>query len=134
MRGRDEGAVRDFTDLRVYQAAYGGAMEIFESSRAWPKREVYGLTDQIRRSSRSVCANLAEAWFRRRYPKYFVSKVSDSSAEAAETLVWIDLAADCGYLSPEAAAPLRRRYRYLLGGLTKMMAAPEKWCVPTDDT
>jgi four helix bundle protein len=123
----------DFKSLRVYRAAYSGTREIFDLSRRWPGTEKYALTDQIRRSSRSVCANIAEAWFRRRYPKHFVRQISDSSAEAAETLVWIDIAVDSGYLSVEQAAPLRRRYRYVIGGLTKMTAEPEKWCIPTDD-
>ena len=77
--------VREFRDLRVYEQAYDAATAIFDLSQAWPKEETYSLTDQIRRSSRSVCANIAEAWRKRRYEKHVVSKLSDADAEAAET-------------------------------------------------
>ena len=88
--------VREFKELRVYQQAYDAATEIFEHSKEWPKEETYSLTDQIRRSSRSVCANIAEAWRKRRYENHFVSKLSDADAEAAETRTWLssDVTAD----------------------------------------
>jgi four helix bundle protein len=85
-------------DLKVYQLAYKLAMEIFHASKAFPKEEPYSLTDQIRRSSRSVVANIADAFRKRRYPNMFVSKLADSDAEATETQVWLDFARDCGYL------------------------------------
>jgi len=78
---------QDYTDLKVYQLAIEAAMQIYELSKKWPVEEKYSLTDQIRRSSRSVCANLAEAWRKRRYPAHFVSKLSDADTEAAETAV-----------------------------------------------
>jgi four helix bundle protein len=81
--------VRKHTDLDVYQRAFATAMEVFRASKTFPPDEKYSLTDQCRRSSRSVCANLAEAWRKRRYPAAFVSKLSDSEAEAAETQTWI---------------------------------------------
>ena len=90
-------------DLEVYKKAFGAAMQIFELSKAFPKEETYSLTDQIRRSSRSVCANLAEAWRKRRYEKAFISKLSDSESEAAETQVWLELQPNadiCSMMTP----------------------------------
>jgi four helix bundle protein len=85
-------------DLEVYQMAFRVAMEIFELSKAFPEEETYSPTDQMRRSSRLVCANLAEAWRKRRYEKAFISKLSDSEGEAAETQVWLEFAVGCGYI------------------------------------
>lgn len=118
--------VEDFKQLRVYRRAFEAAMQIFERSQKWPKQEQYALTDQIRRSSRAVCAGIAEAWFKRRYPKHFVSKLS----EAAETLIWLDFAERCGYLSESEAGRLREEYRRVSGGLVKMMTEPDRWCGP----
>ena len=84
-----------FKSLKVYQLAYKLALEIFEISKGFPKEEVYSLTDQIRRSSRSVCTNIAEAYRKRRYPKHFTSKISDADGEASETTVWLDFVFDC---------------------------------------
>ncbi len=84
--------VRTHQDLEVYRKAFDSAMQIFEMSKSFPRDERYSLTDQIRRSSRSVCANLAEAWRKRRYEKAFISKLSDSESEAAETQVWLEFA------------------------------------------
>src|SRR5580765_5998776 len=98
------------TDLDVYQKAFEMAMEIFELSKGFPREETYSLTDQIRRSSRSVCANLAEAWRKRRYQAAFISKLSDSEGEAAETQVWIEFAVKCGYLNRDQAEGLYRTY------------------------
>jgi len=88
-------------ELKVYQLSYNLAMEIFRLSRTFPREELYSLTDQIRRSSRSVSANLAEGFRKRRYPATLVNKLTDCDAEATETQVWIDFAFDCGYLSKE---------------------------------
>jgi four helix bundle protein len=86
-------------DLRVYKAAYELAMEIFEISKQWPKEEIYTLTDQIRRASRSVCSNIREAWAKRRYEAHFINKLTDADAENSETDTWLDFAKDCGYLN-----------------------------------
>jgi four helix bundle protein len=86
-------------DLRVYKAAYELAMEIFEISKQWPKEEIYSLTDQIRRASRSVCSNIREAWAKRRYEAHFINKLTDADAENSETDTWLDFAKDCGYLN-----------------------------------
>src|SRR5574341_873849 len=96
-------------DLKVYQLAYKMAMEIFQVSKGFPKEEKYSLTDQIRRSSRSVAANIAEGFRKRQYPKMFVSKLADADGEAAETQVWLDFARDCEYLTPEVFYHDRRR-------------------------
>ena len=91
--------IKSAKDLRVYQKAYGLAMEIFNISKTWPGEEKFSLTDQIRRSSRSVCANLREAWSKRRYEAHFISKLTDADGENSETDTWLDFARDCGYLS-----------------------------------
>lgn len=91
--------IKSAKDLRVYKAAYELAMEIFKISKTWPSEERYSLTDQIRRSSRSVCSNLREAWAKRRYEAHFISKLTDSDGENSETDTWLDFARDCGYLS-----------------------------------
>jgi four helix bundle protein len=119
-----------FKELRVYQQAFEAAMHIFELSRSWPGEERYSLTDQIRRSSRSVCANIAEAWRKRRYVAHFVSKLSDADTEAAETQVWLDFALRCGYLTQQDHGQLYQTYETICGGLVKMMANPEAWCGP----
>ena len=90
-----------FKKLKVYQIAYELAMEIFQISKNFPKEELYSLTDQIRRSSRSVCSNITEAYRKRIYPKHFVSKITDADSEASETMVWIDFSKDCKYISKD---------------------------------
>lgn len=119
--------LRGFKDLKVYQLAYRLAMEIFEITKSFPKEERYALTDQSRRSSRSVAANIAEAFRKRQYPNAFVSKLSDSDAEAAETLVWLDFAHDCGYLPAEKRDALMVQYEEVGKMLGAMIAAPEKF-------
>jgi four helix bundle protein len=114
-------------DLKVYQLAYKLAMEIFHLSKAFPKEEAYSLTDQIRPSSRSVPANLAEGFRKRRYPNMFVSKLTDCDAEGTETQVWLDFAFDCGYLSKENRDRLTSGYEEVGKMLSGMMADPEKF-------
>ena len=116
-------------DLEVYRKAFEASMQIFELSKAFPKEETYSLTDQVRRSSRSVCANLAEAWRKRRYEAAFISKLSDSEAEAAETQVWLEFAVRCAYLDREAAIPLYRTYDEVLATLVGMINHPETWVI-----
>jgi four helix bundle protein len=101
---------RGYKDLKVFQLSYKLAMEIFEVTKAFPKEERYSLTDQIRRSSRSIAANIAEAWKKRIYPKMFVSKIIDAAGEAGETEVWLDIAKDAGYLSVEKHMELSDGY------------------------
>ncbi len=116
-----------FEDLKVYQLAYEAAMEIFHLSKKFPKEETYSLTDQIRRSSRSVCANIAEAYKKKIYPKHFVSKLSDSDAEGAETIVHLNFAKDCGYLSEKEKINLLDKYNQIGRMLKSMMEHPEKF-------
>ena len=120
-----------FRELRVHQQAFQLAMEIFQLSRKWPTEERYSLTDQIRRSSRSVCANIAEAWRKRRYPSHFVSKLSDADGEAAETQNWLMFAHSCGYLSDDQFNELTRAYEQVISGLVSMMSHPDSWCGPS---
>ena len=124
-------AIDDFEELRVYRTAYRQAMNIFEYSKEWPKVERYALTDQIRRSSRGVCSNIAEAWSKRRYPNHFISKLSDAEGEAAETLTWLAFANSCDYLTDTEHNDLRAEYRQIRGGLVKMMRNPDQWCGPS---
>ena len=123
--------IKDFDQLRVYQQAFKAAMRIFELSQNWPKEERYALTDQIRRSSRAVCSNLAEAWAKRRYERHFVSKLTDAEGEAAETQVWLRFALQCAYLEEPAYRELEQAVKQIRGGLINMMRQPEKWCGPT---
>ena len=124
----DKGAVQNYTELRVYQLAFEAAMRIYELSKPWPPEEKYSLTDQIRRSSRSVCGNIAEAWRKRRYPAHFVSKLSDADTEAAETEVWLDFAMQCNYIEEADYHQLRDNYDHICRMLSKMMTTPERWC------
>jgi four helix bundle protein len=114
-------------DLKVYQLAYKLAMDIFNVSKSFPKEEKYSLTDQIRRSSRSVTANIAEGFRKRQYPKMFVSKLADADGEATETQVWLDFARDCEYLSPQIHAELVKGYEEIGKMLGTMMSMPEKF-------
>jgi len=111
-----------FMDMKVYQMAYKLAMEIFKISKSFPKSEMYSLTDQIRRSSRAVCANIAEAYRKRRYPKHFALRVSDADSEASETLVWLDFAKDCDYINIEQHKSMSSEYEEvgkMLGGMAQ---------------
>ncbi|MCY2994683.1 MAG: four helix bundle protein [Planctomycetota bacterium] len=115
------------TELQVYSKAFDVAMTIFRLSKEFPKEETYSLTDQIRRSSRSVCANLAEAWRKRRYEAAFISKLSDSESEAAETQVWLQFAVECEYLKRDEAVELYRAYEEVIRMLVEMISHPEPW-------
>jgi len=116
-------------ELHVYQRAFELSMKLFRLSQSFPVDERYSLTDQMRRSSRSVCANLAEAWRKRRYKAAFVSKLSDSEAEAAETQAWIQFAVECEYTSSEVARTLYQEYDETLAMIVAMIHNPEKWLI-----
>jgi len=120
--------IESFKDLIVYQKAYRLAMEIFELSKGFPKEEKYSLTDQIRRSSRSVTSNLAEAWAKRRYEKSFVNKLTDSSGEENETETWLDYSKDCGYIQNATHENLVNEYLEVKKILISMINNPDKWC------
>ncbi len=119
--------IQSHRELEVYQLAFEAAMQIFEVTKRFPVEERYSLTDQIRRSSRSVCANLAEAWRKRRYVRAFVNKLNDSEAEAAETQTWLEFAVKCDYLDAEAGRALYQTYDHILGKLVNMIRNPSPW-------
>lgn len=114
-------------DLRVYQLSFSAGMEVFELTKSFPPEEKYSLTDQIRRSSRSVSGNLAEAWRKRRYEKAFISKLNDCEGEAAETQVWLEYALACEYITKETFDILYEKYDNILGMLVNMSINPDKW-------
>jgi four helix bundle protein len=125
----DRKPVRSHRDLEVYRLAFEAAMQVYRLTQAFPMEERYSLTDQLRRSSRSVCANLAEAWRKRRYEAGFVAKLNDSEAEAAETQVWIEFAVERSYLDRRAARELYRTYNQILGKLVRVISRPDPWLI-----
>ena len=118
---------RGFKDLNADSLAYETAMEIFHLSKSFPPEEKYSLTDQIRRSSRSVCANIAEGYRKRIYPKHFTSKMTDADAEASETSVWLDFAKDCNYIEKEKNIELLKKYDEIGRMLWSMINNPERF-------
>jgi four helix bundle protein len=119
--------IRSHEELDVYRLAFEGAMRVFEVSKEFPREETYSLTDQMRRSSRSVCANLAEAWRKRRYEAAFVSKLSNAESEAAETQTWIRFAVQCRYLPEQVGQELHQTYNHVIGKLVNMIRHPKPW-------
>jgi len=122
--------IQSHEELDVYKLAFEAARHIFEISKSFPKEETYALTDQIRRSSRSVCSNIAETWRKRRYEAAFVSKLNDSEAEAAETQTWLEFAIECGYLPKEQAEEMYQTYDNIIGKLVNMIFKPTSWILP----
>jgi four helix bundle protein len=118
-------------DLEVYKKAFKSSMRLFEISKSFPKEETYSLTDQVRRCSRSVCANLAEAWRKRRYEAAFVSKLNDSEAEAAETQTWIEFAVRCGYMDRQFGRELFKIYDEIIAMLMSIANNPTSWVMPS---
>lgn len=121
--------IKSHKDLKVYQQAFASAMRIFELTKKFPKEETYSLTDQIRRSSRSVAANISEAYRRRKYPKSFTNKLNESEAEVAETQNWLDFAFHCNYIESNDHQSLNNEYNNILGMLINMQRYPEKWSI-----
>lgn len=119
--------IRSHTELDVYKKAFQSAMVVFELSSQFPKHEQYSLTDQMRRASRSVCADLAEAWRKRRYRAAFVAKLCDCEGEAAESQVWLEFAVKCKYLPRDRAVPLYKTYDEILSILVTMIHSPDRW-------
>ena len=119
--------IKSHFDLDVFQVAFRMSQEIFLLSKKFPKEESYSLTNQIRRSSRSVCANTAEAFRKRIQPKSFVSKLNDAEAEAAETQVWLNFAKDCDYLNSEKAIEINNKYENIIGKLVSMQNQSGRW-------
>jgi four helix bundle protein len=121
--------IRSYKELRVYQTAMTVAIEIHELSKGFPGEERFALVDQLRRSSRSVCANIGEAWRKRRYPKAFVSKLNDAEGEAEESRVWLEFAYRFGYLSESDVYRLDDQYDKILGQLVRMASKPDQWSI-----
>jgi four helix bundle protein len=122
--------IQSHEELEVYKMAFRAAMRVFELSKSFPSEERFSLTDQIRRASRSVCTNIAEAWRKRRYEAAFVSKLNDAEAEAAETQTWLRFAVECGYLSAEVGEELHQTDDHIIGKLVNMIVNPQPWLIP----
>lgn len=121
--------IKTHRDLKVYTKSFEAAMRIFVLSKSFPKEEAYSLTDQIRRSSRSVSSNISEAFRRRKYPKSFTNKLNESEAEAAETQNWLDFAVACSYIPQDDHETLNQEYENIIGMLVNMQRHPDKWSI-----
>ena len=121
--------IRHFRDLEVYQNALNTGLRVYELSKQFPPEEKYSLTDQIRRCSRSVCANLAEAWRKRRYEAAFISKLSDAEGEAAETQVHLEFAVHHRYVSRDEFLSVDDAYEKICAQIVRMIDEPEKWLI-----
>ena len=124
--------IKTHRDLHVWQDAYRVAQLIFELTRHFPREERYSLTDQVRRSSRSVAANLAEAWVKRRYKAAFLLKLNDAMAEAAETQTWLEIACNCRYLDAPGFEALYKEYDNVIGKLVNMSRKADDWLLKVD--
>ena len=120
--------INSVRDLEVYKIAFEAAMEIFEISKKFPKEEKYSLTDQVRRSSRSVCTNISEGWRKRRYKAVFINKLSDASQEAAETQTWLEFALRCGYINRAIFETLNEKYEHIFAMLMTMERKVDTFC------
>ena len=121
--------IKSHRELDVYKIAFDASMEIFNLTKTFPKEEKFALIDQIRRSSRSVCANISEAFRKRRYPKSFILKLSDSESEAAETQSWLEFSFECKYVDEKDFQRLYETYNNILGKLVRMINQSEKWSI-----
>lgn len=123
--------IRSYKELDVYHRAMDAAMEIFQITKAFPAEEKYSLVDQIRRSSRSVCSNIAEAWRKRRYKAALINKLSDSEMEAAETQVWLEFSFRCNYISESDAERLDGEYDHIMAQIVRMVEGADNWVIKT---
>ena len=126
--GRKTKRINSVRELEVYRLAFDTAMEIFEITKSFPKEEKYSLTDQVRRSSRSVCTNLAEGWRKRRYKAVFINKLSDAEQEAAETQTWLEFALKCNYINKEIFKRLDDKYEHAFAMLITMERKVDTFC------
>src|SRR6187455_1748626 len=124
--------VKSFRSLEVHKLSRNLSKQIFEVSKNFPREEMYSLTDQVRRSSRFIGAQIAEAWARRKYEKHFVSKLTDADGEQLETQHWIEVASDCSYLSKEAAGDVLQQYASIGRMLNSMIAKAPTFCKPSN--
>ncbi|MCK9417857.1 MAG: four helix bundle protein [Nitrospirae bacterium] len=120
--------INSVRDLDVYKMAFEAAMEIYHISKGFPSEEKYSLTDQIRRSSRSVCANLSEGWRKRNYKAVFINKLSDSGQEASETQTWLEFALQCGYIDDATFNKLDEQYEHIFAMLSTMEKKADNFC------
>ena len=123
--------IRSHRELNVYTLSFKLAVEIFNLTKSFPKEEMYSLSDQIRRSSRSVCANIAEGFRKRRYPKHFVSKLSDSESEAAETQVWLEFSLEFGYIDKQKYNDLNEKYENVCPSLQSLLPLQSLYSLPS---
>jgi len=121
--------IASYSDLKVFQNAMDAAMKIFEVTKHFPAEEKYSMVDQMRRCSRSVCANIGEAWRKRRYKAAFIAKLSDAESEACETQVWIEFARRCAYLDDETSQDLDLKYDQIIGQIVKMIKDVDNWLI-----
>ena len=121
--------INSYKELRVFQNAMNAAMKIFELTKTFPPEEKYSMVDQMRRSSRSVCSNIGEAWRKRRYKAAFIAKMSDAESEACETQVWIEFARRCEYLSDDICLELDTAYEQIIGQIVKMIDDADNWLI-----
>jgi four helix bundle protein len=121
--------IKTYKELRVFQNSMDSAMKIFYITKDFPLEERYSMVDQMRRSSRSVCANIGEAWRKRRYKAMFIAKLSDAESEACETQVWIEFAKRCGYLDDAVRDELDAAYDHIIGQIVKMISEADKWLI-----
>ena len=123
--------IESVRDLEVYKLAFKCAMEIFQITKTFPSEEKYSLTDQIRKSSRSVCTNLSESWRKRRYIAVFKNKLTDAMQEASETQTWLEFSIACNYVDKQTFERLHDEYEQILGKLNAMDIKAETFCFPT---
>jgi four helix bundle protein len=128
-KGQEKKKIQYHWEIDAYKLSVEAAMEIYELSKSFPEEEKYSLTDQIRRSSRSVSAQIAEGWRRRKYRAAFVNKMNEAEGEAAETQVWLEYSVKCFYMSREDGTRLHRKYDEIIGKLINMGNHPEQWCL-----
>ena len=121
--------INSYREMRVYQSAMEAAMKIFQVTKTFPHEEKYSMIDQIRRSSRSVCANIAEAWRKRRYKAAFIAKLSDAESEACETQVWIEFAGRCSYFDKKTEDELDIAYNQIIAQIVRMIEEAGKWLI-----
>ena len=124
--------IKNARDLNVYKMAFEAAMEIFQCTKKFPQEEKYSLVDQIRRSSRSVCSNLAEAWRKRRYIAVFRNKLTDAMQEASETQTWLEFCHACGYINSNLLNSLDQKYEHILAMLNSMEMKADSFCFTSD--
>jgi len=125
----EKGRIQGYRDLHVWQNAMDAAMAIYEMSKRFPAEEKYSMTDQVRRSSRSVAANIAEAWRKRRYKAAFIAKLNDAESEASETQTWLEFARRCNFITRDEADPLDDQYDHIMGQLVTMINQADRWTV-----